>query len=143
VPTPWSTGSQKPLFIQALAAHVATLDERESFLAAMQDRQIGHALGIMHADIAHDWTLDKLARAAAMSRSHFAERFRALVGESPMIYLARWRMIKARELLQQTRRSIPDVSEAVGYRSEFAFSKAFKKITGDTPGSVRRALRSN
>lgn len=126
------------LFIQALVAHVNTMNDADSFLVAVQDQNIGQALKLMHGDIAHDWTLSELANACYMSRSVFAERFKKLVGEPPMVYLARWRMLKAREMLTNTQLTICDISEAVGYQSEFAFSKAFKKIVGDTPGALRR-----
>lgn len=130
------------LFIQALTAYIEQREDRESFLGALYDRQISRALALMHEDIACNWTLADLAKAVAMSRSQFAERFRLLVGEPPMIYLARWRMLRARELLRETRRPLADISEAVGYRSEFAFSKAFKKIVGEPPGAIRRALHT-
>lgn len=126
------------IFIQALVAHVNTMKDVDNFLIATQDHNIGHALKLMHADIAHDWTLPELASVCCMSRSVFAERFKKLVGVPPIIYLAQWRMVKARELLTSTSMPISEVSEAVGYQSEFAFSKAFKKIVGDTPGSLRR-----
>ena len=88
--------------------------------------------------IAHDWTLSELGSAAAMSRSLFSERFRALVGLPPMIYLAKWRMMKAQELLVETGMSIAQVSDRVGYHSEFAFAKAFKRALGVPPGEARR-----
>jgi len=127
------------LFIQALAAHIQSMDDCASFLVAVQDRNIGKALNMMHSDIAHDWTLDELARVALMSRSVFAEKFRRLVGESPMLYLARWRMLKARELLVDTKMAICEISGVVGYQSEFAFSKAFKKLLGTSPSLVRKS----
>ena len=94
----------------------------------------------MHRELAHDWTLIELANIAAMSRSQFAERFRLLVGEPPMSYLARWRMLKARELLLSSERPIVDIASTVGYRSEFSFSRAFKKILGVSPGAIRRQI---
>jgi AraC-like DNA-binding protein len=126
------------LFIQALVAHVDSRPDGAGFLSAMQDRQIGKALNLMHQDIAREWTLTELSRAASMSRSVFSARFRALVGEPPMLYLARWRMLKARELLLDTSLTLGRISERVGYRSEFAFSKAFKKLLGRTPGYIRK-----
>jgi len=126
------------LFMQALAAHVASRQDSAGFLSAMQDRQLGSALNLMHGDIAREWTLAELARAASMSRSAFSARFRALTGEPPMLYLARWRMLKARELLLDTTLSLGRISEKVGYRSEFAFSKAFKRLVGCAPGNIRR-----
>lgn len=126
------------LFIQALVAHVAQRIDGSSFVRAIGDRQVGHALALMHERPAENWSLASLAQAVAMSRSNFAERFRNLVGEPPMNYLARWRMARARELLLETQRPIAEISAAMGYRSEFAFAKAFKKIVGLPPGALRR-----
>lgn len=127
------------LLIQTLSTYIQSREDQASFLGAIQDRHIGSAIAKMHADIAHDWNLNELASCASMSRSVFSERFRRLVGTPPMIYLARWRMLKARELLLDTVLPLVEISERVGYRSEFAFSKAFKKNLGETPGEVRRA----
>ncbi|HJP34683.1 MAG TPA: AraC family transcriptional regulator [Gammaproteobacteria bacterium] len=126
------------LLIQILSTYIRSREDQASFLGAIQDRQIGHAIALMHEDIAHDWSLNELSEAASMSRSVFSERFRRLVGTPPMVYLARWRMLKARELLVDTGLPVAEISERVGYRSEFAFSKAFKKNLGETPGEVRR-----
>jgi len=130
------------LFMRALAAHVMSREDIAGFLGAMQDRQIGKALALMHRDMAHEWTLPALARAALMSRSVFAQRFRALVGEPPMLYLSRWRMLKARELLLDTCLPLGRIAERVGYRSEFALSKAFKKQFGSPPGDMRKESAS-
>ena len=126
------------LLIQTLATYIRSREDQASFLGAIQDRHIGHAISLMHEDVAHDWNLTELAEAATMSRTVFSERFRRMVGTPPMIYLARWRMLKARELLVDTGLSVAEISERVGYRSEFAFSKAFKKNLGETPGEVRK-----
>jgi AraC-like DNA-binding protein len=130
------------LLIQSLLGYVADMNKLDanSFLAAMQDRCIGHTLNLIHAQVARDWSLSTLAHEAGMSRSVFSERFRALIGESPMVYVARWRMLKARELLLDTSLSVARVAEAVGYQSEFSFSKAFRRIFGVPPGVVRRPV---
>jgi len=127
------------LLIQTLATYIRSREDQASFLGAVQDRHIGHAIELMHTNIAHDWQVGELATAAAMSRSVFSERFRRMVGTPPMVYLARWRMLKARELLVDTGLSMAEISERVGYRSEFAFAKAFKKNLGETPGEVRKS----
>jgi AraC family transcriptional activator of mtrCDE len=126
------------LLIQTLSTYIRGRDDQASFLGAIQDRHIGHAISLMHEELSRDWNLAELADAASMSRSVFSERFRRMVGTPPMIYLARWRMIKARELLVDTGLPVADISERVGYSSEFAFSKAFKKNLGETPGEVRK-----
>ena len=130
------------LLIQTLSTYISSREDEESFLGAIQDRHIGLVISLMHGDVSHDWNLSELAEAALMSRSVFSERFRRLVGTSPMLYLARWRMLKARELLMDTALPIAEISERVGYRSEFAFSKAFKRNLGETPGAVRKSVNA-
>lgn len=128
------------LFIQTMIDYLQSLEDPENFLVAIQDRHIGLVLKSIHDDIAHDWSIDELANIASMSKSVFSSRFHQIVGEPPIIYLARWRMLKARELLSDTNLPISQISAKVGYQSEYAFAKAFKKMTGDTPGSIRRIV---
>ncbi len=128
------------LFIQALVDYIKSIDDLSSFLAAIQDRNIGRALKSIHNDIAYDWSIAELASIASMSKSVFSSKFHRMVGEPPIIYLARWRMLKAREMLKETTMPINLISEKVGYQSEFSFSKAFKKMTGLTPGAIRKAI---
>ena len=127
------------LLVQTLLGYVERMSQPEEvgFLAAIQDRSIGRVLGLIHQTPARDWTLEELARAGAVSRTVLTQRFRALVGASPMVYLARWRMLKARELLRDTPLPIAHVAEAVGYGSEFSFSKAFKRFYGIPPGQAK------
>lgn len=128
------------LFIQALADYIKSIDDLSSFLGAMQDKNIGRALKSIHDNIAHDWTITELAGIASMSKSVFSSKFHSMVGEPPIIYVARWRVLKAREMLADTTMPISLISEKVGYNSEYSFSKAFKKMTGLTPGSVRKSV---
>jgi AraC-like DNA-binding protein len=86
----------------------------------------------------HPWTLQSLASEVAMSRSAFAGRFSSLVGESAMQYLARWRMQVAHTMLLERNVSVGDLASQLGYQSEAAFNRTFKRITGVTPGAVRR-----
>jgi AraC-like DNA-binding protein len=126
------------LFVQAVRSHAQSLgDAQGGWLAALADPRLGPALRAMHKDIARGWTVDSLAEAASLSRSAFALRFRQRVGESPLEYLTRWRMFKAGRLLQQPDAATGEVAGAVGYDSEAAFSKAFKRVTGLTPGAWR------
>ena len=111
------------------------------WLAALSDPHVGRALSRLHADPAHEWTLVDLAREARMSRSTFADRFTTLVGEPPMRYLAGWRLQQAHSELTRTDAPIGVVAGRVGYASEAAFSRAFKRRHGATPGEVRRAVR--
>ena len=109
------------------------------WLAALGDRHIGRALARMHTDASRPWTIAELAGGANLSRSAFAERFTALVGAPPMTYLAAWRLDQARAELARTDQPIASVSARVGYSSEAAFSRAFKRHHGLTPGEARRS----
>ncbi|MBA2248150.1 MAG: AraC family transcriptional regulator [Chloroflexia bacterium] len=111
---------------------------RTGWLGALRDDQIGRALTLIHHDPARDWSVAGLADAVAMSRSAFAARFAELVGESPMHYVTRWRMNVAARLLREPGALVGEVADRVGYGSEAAFSRAFKRIIGESPGSVRR-----
>jgi AraC-like DNA-binding protein len=131
------------LFIQVVRAHLGSAPEQVSgWLGALRDPQIGSALGCMHEDPAHPWTVEALAQRVAMSRSTFAARFAEIVGEPPLHYLTRWRMQKARSLLREGRVPLSEVAARVGYDSEAAFSKAFKRAVGEAPGAYRRASRA-
>ncbi len=111
------------------------------WLGALQDRQIGHAISLIHRDPARPWTVASLADEVAMSRSAFAARFTDLVGEPAMRYVARWRMHLALSALQEEDVTVAEVGDRLGYRSEAAFSRAFKRINGVAPGAVKRAER--
>ncbi len=127
------------LLLQTLRLYLDRAQEPRGFLAAVRDPAIGRALSRLHHDTAHDWSLCELAEIAGLSRSSFAERFKELVGESPMRYLFRWRMLAAREQLQEGSLSTAAVASRVGYSSEFAFAKAFKRFFGKGPGAMRRS----
>jgi AraC-like DNA-binding protein len=130
------------MFVEVLRRYLESLPEgRMGWLSGLRDPQIGRALASLHERPAHDWTLEELARSAAMSRSALAERFNEVVGSPPMQYLAQWRMQLASTLLAQGERTLPEIARDVGYQSEAAFSRAFKKVVGASPGSWRR--RSN
>ena len=127
------------LVIQVLRRWLRRTEAATGWLAALRDPHVGRAIGRMHAHPDEDWTLVKLARVANLSRSAFAERFTALVGEPPMRYLAGWRLEQARAELASTGDPIATISGRVGYASEAAFNRAFKRHHGVTPGAVRRA----
>jgi AraC-like DNA-binding protein len=130
------------LFIQIVRGHLATVDpETSGWLGALGDPQIGAALGLIHESPESAWTVKSLASSAGMSRSAFASRFTRLVGEPPLHYLTRWRMQKAQSLLRDGRVSLADVASRVGYDSEAAFSKAFKRAVGAAPGAYRRRTK--
>jgi len=133
------------LFIQALRAHIASAGERgQGWLRAIFDPRMGAALGAMHGRVDAPWTVASLAGAAGMSRSAFAVRFKGLVGETPLEYLTGWRMQKAMQLLQQRDQKLADVARSVGYESDAAFSKAFKRVVGANPSQyLKRALEAD
>ena len=105
------------------------------------DPHIGRALAAMHADPTRAWTVELLAREAGLSRSGFANRFSAMLGITPMDYLKRWRMQIARALLATQGASVAEAAEQAGYRSEAAFSRAFKSETGYAPSAYRSLQR--
>lgn len=107
------------------------------WLDALRDDRIGRVLEAVHADPGREWTLDRLARLAAMSRSSFSARFTALVGEPPVGYLTRWRMAIAESRLREEDVTAAQLSGELGYRSEAAFHRAFSRTIGRTPGAVR------
>ena len=127
------------MFVEVLRRYIETLPpEQRGWLAGLRDDAIGRALGLLHGDPAHAWTLDELAAAVAMSRSAFADRFTALVGQPPMQYLAQWRMQLAAGRLAAGSAKVAAIAEQVGYESEEAFSRAFKRLMGVSPGAWRR-----
>jgi len=125
------------LFLEAIRRHVERLPEdRTGWLAGLRDEHVGRALAALHARPSAPWTLPGLAREAGLSRSALAERFTALVGHPPMQYLAQWRLQLAAGLLA-TGAKVASAAEEVGYDSEAAFSRAFKRVVGVPPSSWR------
>jgi AraC-like DNA-binding protein len=128
------------MFVEVVRRYVAALPPRQAgWLAGLRDVDVGRALGLLHAQPARPWTLDGLAREAGLSRSTLAERFTQLVGQPPMHYLAQWRMQLAARRLTDGAAKVHAVALEVGYDSEAAFSRAFKKIVGASPAAWRRA----
>ena len=111
---------------------------RTGWLGALQDDQIGRAITLIHGDPARAWTLATLADELAMSRSAFAARFTELVGEPAMSYVARWRMHLALDELRERGSTVAELAGRLGYRSEAAFARAFKRVVGIPPGAVKR-----
>ncbi len=127
------------MMVQALRLHLAEgLSGRVGWLFALADKQMNAAIASMHDDPAHRWTLQKLAGRAAMSRSIFAQKFKATVGTSPMEYLTRWRMLLAGDKLTSSDDPISVIAQSLGYESESAFSKAFRRVMGCSPRQHRR-----
>jgi len=127
------------MFVEVVRRHVESLlPDRTGWLAGLRDPHVGRALTALHARPGHPWTIDTLGREAGLSRSALAERFTALVGEPPIQYLGRWRMQVAAGQLASTFDGIAVIAARVGYASEAAFSRAFKKLVGVPPASWRR-----
>jgi AraC-like DNA-binding protein len=123
------------LFIQILRAHIASEPERnKGWLRAVFDPQLGTALSAIRESLHTPWTVETLAEAAGMSRSAFAARFKDLLGQTPLEYVSGWRMQKAMQLLEQRDKKLIDVARLVGYESDAAFSKAFKRVVGANTG---------
>ncbi|WP_141867808.1 AraC family transcriptional regulator [Arthrobacter sp. SLBN-53] len=127
------------LFVQVLRAWAALADELPSgWVRAAADDRIGPALQLMHADVGRDWGISELAAACAMSRSSFADRFTTIAGVPPITYLFRWRMRQAERALASGSPSITELATSLGYRSESAFSVAFKRWSGIAPSRFRQ-----
>lgn len=132
------------LVIQAIRSWLEGDPEaRAGWLGAMRDPQIGRAINHIHRSPGQEWTVARLAHEVAMSRSAFSARFTNLVGEPPMQYVARWRMLVARSMLAEGTAALAEIADKLGYRSEAAFSRAFKRETGMSPGAARAVTRAS
>ena len=128
------------LIIQAIRSWIDSAPQADrGWLAALRDDQVGRALAAIHREPEKDWTVALLAKEVGMSRSGFSARFTSLVGESAMRYLTQWRMQLARAQLLETSDSLSVLADRLGYQSEAAFSRAFKRVFGVSPGSLRHA----
>ncbi|WP_077001362.1 AraC family transcriptional regulator [Variovorax sp. KK3] len=128
------------LFIEVLRLYMNEQDEgRTGWLAGMGDRIVGSALTALHGSPAQAWTLEELARTAGTSRSVLAERFQQLVGSAPMQYLTQWRMLMAANLLSRSNAPLARIAEDVGYQTDTAFSRAFRREYGCPPAAWRRS----
>jgi AraC-like DNA-binding protein len=131
------------LFVEALRYYIETIPENErGWLAGLRDPHVSRALGLIHAQPGRQWTVDELGREAGMSRSALAERFALLIGEPPMQYLTRWRLALAARALKEGNEPIVRLAEQVGYESEAAFNRAFKREFGMPPATWRRHSRN-
>jgi AraC-like DNA-binding protein len=127
------------LFAEAIRHYMDELPpEQSGWLAGLRDRHVGRALALLHEQPAHPWTVDELARKVGLSRSALGERFNTMIGAPPMQYLTRWRTSLAARQLRETRETILRVATDVGYESEAAFNRAFKREFGLPPAAWRR-----
>jgi len=132
------------LFIEILRAHLETRDVMPAgWLRAVADPRLAPALRLMHGDPGRSWHLEELARASAMSRTIFAERFREVAGVAPLTYLTQWRMRLAERSLREETTPVAAIARSLGYGSESAFSNAFKRVTGHSPRACRGAARAS
>jgi AraC-like DNA-binding protein len=130
------------MFVEAIRRYVETLSpDQTGWLAGLRDPVVGQALGALHGQANDAWTVERLARLVGVSRSVLAERFTEMVGHPPMQYLALWRMQLASRLLTEGRH-VAEVADAVGYESEAAFSRAFKKLVGRAPAMWKKDTAS-
>lgn len=127
------------MFVDAVRRHAERMPETETgWLAGLRDRFVGRALALLHETPAADWTIDELGRQVGLSRSSLAERFVELIGMPPMQYLTQWRMQIAARLLRETQAPVASIALEVGYDSEAAFARAFKRLVGLPPATWRR-----
>jgi AraC-like DNA-binding protein len=128
------------MFVEAIRRYLETLPPAETgWLAGLRDPMVGQALAALHGEASQPWTVERLARLVGVSRSVFAERFTDMVGQPPMQYLALWRMqLASRRLLDGGQ--VAEVAAGVGYESEAAFSRAFKKLVGQAPATWRKGM---
>lgn len=132
------------LFIELIRMHLETLpNEQTGWLAGLRDRHVGQVLSLMHASPAKSWTLEGLSHEVGLSRSALVEHFTGFVGLPPMQYLAKWRMQIASGMLSSGQSNIAKIAVDVGYESEAAFSRAFKKLVGMPPAAWRKSRQSS
>lgn len=128
------------VFVDAARRYLDTLPPgADGWLGALRDRHVGQAIALLHERPAEAWSVDELGRQVGLSRSALHERFMELTGQAPMHYLTNWRMQLGAGLLRSGRFKVAAVAQEVGYESEAAFSRAFKRLVGQPPAAWRRA----
>jgi AraC-like DNA-binding protein len=128
------------VFVDAARRYLEALpDDASGWLAALRDHHIGRAISLLHERPADAWTVDELGRQVGLSRSVLHERFLQLVGQTPMQYLANWRMQRGAELLRTGHTTVAAIAQEVGYDSEAAFARAFKRLVGKPPAAWRKS----
>jgi len=125
------------LFLQLIQRHIKSHPEEIGFLGALSDPKIRRSLELIHQSPEYEWTLDELSQQVAMSRATFSRQFKHFVGDSPIVYLTKWRMIKAYDLLKHSNQSLEQISELVGFTSSKTLAKAFQKHFGASPKEFR------
>jgi transcriptional regulator GlxA family with amidase domain len=131
------------LFVETLRTYIAHLpSEQTGWLAGARDSEVGKTLALMHRDPARPWTIASLAKEAGLSRTVLAERFRHYLNEPPMAYLTHWRLQLGAQMLGSTSHSVSQIAAEVGYESEAAFNRAFKREFGVPPARFRNQSKS-
>ncbi len=132
------------MYVEALRRYVESLSEEQTgWLAGLKDPFVSRALALMHGRLAQEWTVDDLGREVGLSRSALADRFTRLIGEPPMRYLARWRLQVAATQLRHSDTPLVRIAEQVGYESEAAFNRAFKRNFGVPPAAWRKGANAS
>ena len=132
------------LFVDTLRRYVDGLPEQQNgWLAGARDPIVGRSLALLHGRVAHPWTIADLADEVGISRSALVERFSRYLSEPPMTYLTRWRLQLAAKSLQHTSRGVADIASGIGYQSEAAFNRAFRREFGQPPGRYRSDYKSS
>jgi transcriptional regulator GlxA family with amidase domain len=132
------------LFVDTLRRYVGSLPQQQTgWLAGTRDPIVGRSLGLLHSRVAHPWTIAGLADEVGISRSALVERFTRYLSEPPIAYLTRWRLQLAARSLQRTSRGVAEIAADVGYESEAAFNRAFKREFGQPPGRYRSEYKSS
>jgi AraC-like DNA-binding protein len=132
------------LFVDTLRRYVGSLPEQQTgWLAGTRDPVVGKSLGLLHSRIAHPWTIADLADEVGISRSALVERFTRYLSEPPMTYLTRWRLQLAARALEKTSQGVAEIAADIGYESESAFNRAFKREYGQPPGRYRSGHKSS
>jgi len=127
------------MFVDAVRRHIDSMPEQSTgWLAGLRDRFVGRALALMHDKPDFEWSIEELGNQVGLSRSALHERFVELIGQPPMAYLAQWRMQLASKMLRESQASVLSIAMRIGYDSEAAFGRAFKRIVGMPPATWRR-----
>ena len=130
------------LFVEAVRRYAETLPQGQTgWLPGLRDPNVARTLALLHRDVTRDWNVDDVSREVGLSRSALADRFLGLIGMPWMHYLANWRMLLASQKLRNTSASLAQIADSIGYSSEAAFSRAFKKTFGTAPAAWRRSNR--
>ncbi len=126
------------LFMQIIRVYAEEMNTQQSYLSALMDKRLSHALALIHSESEKDWTIEQLALEVGMSRSSLYSQFNDTIGVPPMKYLYEWRMLEAKQKIENSNKAIALIAEEVGYQSDSAFQKAFKRFFNFTPASLRK-----